>query len=36
VISRTFSQHLDPKRAPRAMVIAWAELERAALEKGGA
>lgn len=34
--SRTFSPQLDPRRSPRVMAVAWAELEREALEKGGA
>ena len=36
VFARRFDPRLDPSRTPRAMAIAWAQAERAALENGGA
>src|SRR4051812_29192388 len=31
-IARSFRQDMDPRRTPRQMAIAWAELERAHIE----
>jgi hypothetical protein len=33
--ARTFRQDMDPTRTPRELAVQWAELERAAIEKGG-